>query len=65
MLKALSFLKYLHFCSDFLVMQKNGLIRMLRLISKLMTSQTRQQIVTIYIFNIYIYIAQEVKVTKQ
>ena len=30
-----------------------------------MTSQTRQQIVTIYIFNIYICIAQEVKVTKQ
>ena len=47
-LKALSFLRYSHFCPDFLVIQKNGLIKKLWLISKFMTSQTGQQIVTIH-----------------
>ena len=37
-------MRYLHFCPDFLVMQKNGLIRKLSLISKFMTSQSGQQI---------------------
>ena len=44
MLKVFLFLRYLHFCPDFLVMQKNGLIRKLSLISKFMTSQSGQQI---------------------
>ena len=38
------FLRYLHSCPDFLVMQRYGLIRNLRLISKFMASQTGQQI---------------------
>ena len=37
MLKLCSFLRYLHYCPDFLVMQKKGLIRKLWLISKFMT----------------------------
>ena len=36
------FLKYLHFCPDFLVMYINGLIRKLWLILNVMTSQTGQ-----------------------
>ena len=39
----------LNFCPVFLVMQKNGLIRRLRLISKFMTSQTGKQIITTHI----------------
>ena len=48
-LKALFVLKIFTFCADFLEMQKNDLIRNLSSISKLMTSQTRQQITTIHI----------------
>ena len=47
--KFLSFLRYLHFGPDFLVMLKNGLIRKRGLIAKFMTSQTGQQIITIFI----------------
>ena len=46
-IKALSFLRYLHFCADFLVMQKNGFTKKLRLFSKFMTLQTGQQINTL------------------
>ena len=35
--------------ADFLVMQKNSLIRKLWLISKFMTSQAGQKVITIYI----------------
>ena len=42
-------MRYLHFCPDFIVMLKNGLIRKLWLISKLMLSQKGQQIITIQI----------------
>ena len=42
-------MRYLHFCPDFMVMLKNGLIRKLWLISKLMLSQKGQQIITIQI----------------
>ena len=38
-LKLLLFSRYLSFCLDFLVMQKNSLIREIWLISKLMTPQ--------------------------
>ena len=48
-LKALFFLKYLHFCLDVLFMQKNGLVRKIRLISNFMRSQTGKQIITIHI----------------
>ena len=44
----LLFSRYLHFCLDFLVMKKNGLIRRTVLISKLMTSQPGKQIITIH-----------------
>ena len=44
------FLRYLYFYLDFLVMwKKPGLIRKLRLILKLMTSQTEKQVITINI----------------
>ena len=47
--KLFLFLRYLNFCLDFLVMQKNGLIRKLRLISEYMASQTGyQQLQCIY-----------------
>ena len=42
-------MRYLHFCPDFMVMLKNGLIRKLWLISKLMLSQKGQQIIAIQI----------------
>ena len=51
--KLFSFLRYLNFCHEFLLMVKNGLIRELRLISKFMTSQIGQQK------------SQEVRTTKQ
>ena len=41
--------RYIRFCSDFLVMWKNGLIRKLWLISKFMTSKTEQQLIAIHI----------------
>ena len=43
MLKVFSFLRYLHFWPNFLVMQENSSMRKLRLISKLMTSQIGQK----------------------
>ena len=49
MLKLFSLLRYLHLCPDFLVMQKNGLIRKPWLVSKFMTSHTGQKIITIHI----------------
>ena len=48
--KLFPLLRYLHFCFDFLVMQKSGLITKLKLITKFMTSQTGQQITKINIF---------------
>ena len=49
----------MHFCPDFLVMYKNGLIRKLWLISNFITSQNGQQVVT----DTY-PISQEVKTIK-
>ena len=49
MLKHCLFLRYFNFCLDFLVMQKNSLIRKLELISKFVMSQTGQQIIAIHI----------------
>ena len=49
MLKLYSLLQYLHFFPDFLVSKKNDLIRKLRSVSKFMTSQTGQKIITIHI----------------
>ena len=49
MLKVLSFLRYLHFSPDLLLILKSGLLRKQRLISNFMTSQTGQQIITIQI----------------
>ena len=47
------FSRYLRFRVDFLVIWKNGLIKKIWLISKFMTSQTEQQIITIHmLFNI-------------
>ena len=43
--------RYLNFSPDFLVIEKNGLIRKLRLISKFMTSQTGQKIITKHILS--------------
>ena len=48
MLKArFSFLKYLHFCPDFLIMQKSDFIGKPLSISKSMTSQIEQKIIII------------------
>ena len=41
--------KILKFCLDFLVMQKNSLIRNIRLISRFMTSQPGKQTVAIHL----------------
>ena len=49
-LKVLSYLRYLHFSPNFLVMQENGLIRKLKFVSKLMTSNIGKQMITIHIF---------------
>ena len=40
---------YLNFCLDFLVMEQNGLIRKIRLISNFMTSKPGQQTIVIHI----------------
>ena len=48
-MKALFILEIFTFFSDFLVMQKNDLIRKLELITKFMMSQTGPQIITIHI----------------
>ena len=42
-------LRYLNLCSEFLATQESSLIRKLRKVSKLMTPQTEQQIITIHI----------------
>ena len=42
------FTRHLNFCLDFLVMQKNGLIRKIRSISKFMTSQSGKQTIAIH-----------------
>ena len=41
--------RYLNFCLDFLVMQQNGLIKNVRLISNFMTSQPGQQTIVTHI----------------
>ena len=61
-LKPISFLRSLDFCRNFLAMHKNDLMKKLRLISKFMTSQTEQYILTVH--NIYCPISQEVKATR-
>ena len=43
-LKLFLFTRYLNFCLDFLVMQKNGLIGKIWFISKFMTSQPEKQL---------------------
>ena len=48
--------RYLNFCFDFLFMEKNGLIRKIRLISNFMTSQPRKQTIAIHIIIIIIII---------
>ena len=49
MYKPFSFSRYLNFCLDFLVIQKNGLIRKIRLIFKFMTLQSGKQIIVMHI----------------
>ena len=61
-LKPISFLRSLDFCRNFLAMHKSDLMKKLRLISKFMTSQTEQYILTVH--NIYCPISQEVKATR-
>ena len=46
--KLFSFSRYLNFCLEFSVMLRNGLIRKIRFISKLMTSQPGQETVSIH-----------------
>ena len=48
-LKLLSFSRYLSFCDQYLVVQKSGLTRKIRLILKFMTSQPTQQTIAIHI----------------
>ena len=43
------FSRYLSFCHDFLSCWKNGLIREIRLMSKIMTSQPGEETITIHI----------------
>ena len=50
MKNAVLFLRFLHFCADNVVTQKNSLLRKPKLILKLMTSQARQKVITIHIF---------------
>ena len=47
--KAPSFSRHLNFCLDFLVMQQNGLICTIRLVSNFMTPQLAQQAIVIHI----------------
>ena len=49
--KLFLFSRYLCFCLDFLLMYQNGLIKKMRLISNLMTSQPDYQTVVIHIFS--------------
>ena len=50
MKNAVLFLRFLHFCADNVVTQKNSLLRKPKLILKFMTSQARQKVITIHIF---------------
>ena len=50
--KLFSFSRYLNYCLDFLVMQKNGFIRKISLISKFMMSQPGYQRIAIHILTI-------------
>ena len=59
--KLFSFWRYLSFCSDFLVMLENGLIREIRLTSKYITSQPGEKPWQYT----YCPISQEMKVIKQ
>ena len=53
---------YLHFCLEILVVYKNSLIKMLRLISEFLTSQTGQQIaIQLQLEYTYCPVSQEVK----
>ena len=47
--KFFPFSRHLNFCPDFLFMQKNSLIRKIRLISKSMTSQAGKQTIAMHI----------------
>ena len=47
--KLFLFSRYLNFCLNFLVVQKNGMIRKIKLIAKFMTSQPEKQIIAIHI----------------
>ena len=47
--KLFFFSRYLNFCLNFLVVQKNGMIRKIKLIAKFMTSQPGKQIIAIHI----------------
>ena len=47
--KLFFFSRYLNFCLNFLVVQKNGMIRKIKLIAKFMTSQPEKQIIAIHI----------------
>ena len=60
-LKAFFVLRYSKFCLNFLVMQKNGLIKTIRLILKFMTSQPWKQSIAIHTFPI----SQKVKAIRQ
>ena len=46
--KPFLFSRYIRFCLDFFVMQQNGLIKKIRLISKFKTSQPGQQTIVIH-----------------
>ena len=50
MLKGFPFSRYLNFCPNFLIMQENGLIKTLTLISKVIMAQVEEQIITELIF---------------
>ena len=60
LLEILNLLRSLHFCPEFLVMQKNGVIKKIRLISKFMTAQTVQ----IQLQYTYHPVSQEVKAVR-
>ena len=60
-LKLFLFSIYLNFCLDFLVINKNGLIRKIRLISKFMGSQPVKETIAMP----YSPISQEVKAIRQ
>ena len=49
--KLFSFFRYLNFCPELSVMEENGLIKKVTLISKFMLSQTGKQIIPIHILS--------------